>query len=553
DLLMRTNDSEEAITAYTTALDQKPDNIRALTGLSNAYQAQGMRLQALETLRTAANFAPSDQRLIARYLAYEERYGDADIVLNLRRELAASQPENLQNRAALAMLMAEEGEVAEALGMLDGLVEDFGDRREVAAARAQVLRADGRADEGEAAIRDYIAGRSEQADAADYMLLGRYLLTTRKVNESIAAYRQATTRETADNRPASRELADVLFNFGQNEQATELYRGLFEQADDNNRQRLGLRLAETLLKLQKIDEAKAVLDDKRLQQDATADALRAMLFMQQNQPEKAMEFIDRSLGKNNQNAMTFLQRAQLLSARPQTLEKALDDLEQALALQPKLVQAMALQARVQLALGRNEDAARSLRNLLEQAPGNNEARLQLARLYAASRDIEAADDLINEGLEINPENPAWLQLSAGLAAQQGNTNQAIRKLETLMDTNPNAQALGQLSLLYLDIGKPGAADALLGENASLLGASAALQAVRGRALSDLGKPDQAKRVFELAMQRSQSQRELNDVLRQMIEGLGRDEAIQLADATTGIGDPSWVGLAVAGLMVTERE
>ena len=553
DLLMRVNDAEEAVAAYSIALDQKPDNVRALTGLSTAYQAQGMRLQALEALRTASNYAPADQQIVARYLAMEERYGNPEVVLELRRDLAKSQPENLQNRSALAMLMAEEGDVREALGMLDGLTEDFGDRLEVAAARAQVLRANGQAEEGEAAIREYLDKRGAEATASDYMLLARYLLTTRQVNESIEAYQQAVAREDPTSQLASVELADVYFNFGQNEPAAELYRKLFDSSADDARQRLGLRLAETLLKLERYDDAKAVLDDKRLEQDATADALRGLLLLRQGQPDQAMQFINRSLGKNSQNAMTFLQRAQLRAANGKELDKALDDLEQALALQPNLVQAMALQSQIHLNLGRGEEAARSLRNLLELAPGNNEARLQLARMYIASRQIDAAEDLINEGLELNPENPAWLQLSAGLAAQQGNNNSAIRKLETLMDSNPNPQALGQLSLLYLEAGKPGAADTLLSENATMLGTSPGLQSIRGRALAGLGKPDQAKRVFELALQRSRTYRELNDVLGQVILGLGQDEGIRLADATTGISDPWWVGLAVAARHMGERD
>lgn len=553
DLLLRNNEAEAAVAAYTTALNQKPDSVRALTGLSNAYLAQGLNLQALEALRTAANYAPSDQRLISRYLAFEERYGDADVVLRHRRKLAKSQPKNLQNRAALAMLTAEEGEVREALGMLDGLSDDFGDQLQVAAARAQVMFANDQAKEGEAAVRDYIARRGDEAEVVDYMLLARYLLRTRQVNPAIEAYQQAAALEDPATRPASRALADVLFNFGRNEDVVDLYRELFNSIEDDSQQQIGLRYTETLLNLQRFDEAKAVLDDKRIEQDATADALRGLLFLQQNQPAKAMDFINRSLSKNNQNPRTFLQRAQIYAAKPATQQKALDDLQQALSLQPNLVQAMSLQARVQLNLGRTSEAARTLRSLLERSPGNNQARLQLAQIYAAEGDIEAAEDLINEGLGLNPENPAWLQMSAGLAAQQGNNNAAIRKLETLMDTNPNTQALGQLALLYLDAGKPGAADALLSENAALLGASAGLQSIRGRSLASLGKNDQAQRVFELALQRSQSSRELSDVLRQVILGLGRDEAIQLAENTSGISDGSWVGLVVASILVNERD
>lgn len=553
DLLMQVHDVDEAVAAYTTALNQKPDHARSLLGLSNAYQFQGQRTRALEVLRIAVSYVPNDRQLTDRYLAFEERYGDPGVVLQFRREIAQKRPGDFANRCALVMLLAREGDINEALQMLEVLTEEFGDRREVVAAHAQVLRSNGQAAEGAAAIRRYIAGLSGAAETRDHLLLARYLLTGRRVNESVAAYRDAIALESPGDRLASRELGDVLFNFGQHEEAALIYLDLYPATEGEERQRLGTRAAETLIKLRRIDEAREILNDPQIKPSATTHALFAMMARVEGQPDQAMKFINRSLGMNNRNALTFLQRAELLAAKSGHEDKALDDLDHALSIQPNLVQAVALKSRVLLKIDRKSEAARALRDLLELAPGNNQARLNLARLYLETEDIRAAEDLVAEGLEISPNNPAWLQASARIALSQGKDDDAIRGFETLLETNPTPRTLAQLAQLYLDRGKAGAADALLNEHAALLGDSPGLQSIRGRALAVQNKPDQAKRVFTLALERCRSLPQVAEVLGQMVLALGRDAAFETADAAPNVSDPFWVDTAAVEILLAARD
>ncbi len=552
DLLLAAGDADAALNAYSTAVDQRPDNTQAIVGLANANQQMGRRQQALDTLRTAVRYAPGNRGLVERYLALESQIGSEEIALRQRQELAESQPDNLQNRIALALLTARQGDYQEAEAMLEQMIEQQGPNRVLIGTQATVLRLADDTDAGERVIQQYLDGLGDEATALDLVLLARYQLAAQRPQDSVETYRRAAAMEQGPERAVDREFADVLFNAGQIESSVELYRSLFEHFKDQpGEQTVGLRLAEALLRIDQPQQAEQVLN--QLDQDTTANALRAQLARQRGNVEQAMEFVNAALEQDRTNAMSYLQRASLLAEDPATLREALADAEQALSIDPNLLQALGLQASIQLALDQPEAAARSLRNVLDQAPGNNAVRFQLANLYLQQGDTRAADDLVDTALEREPENGQWLLLSARLAASQDDNRRAIERLETLMDLQPSVPALAQLSLLYLEEGRPDATDALLNEHPTLLNQSPPLQAVWARALADAGQSDSARRLFALALQRAASLTQFNEILGQMITSLGRDAALQLAEDTDGLQDPTWLPFAAAQSAIAERD
>ncbi|MEM9418233.1 MAG: tetratricopeptide repeat protein, partial [Planctomycetota bacterium] len=468
DLLMRAGDPAEAVSAYNKALDQKPDNARALTGLAQAHGAMGRHTQALNTLREAIAYRPNDSQLISQYLTYEQRYGDPAIVKRLRTEMAETQPENTKNLLSLAMLHARDGDVENALFLVDQAEQIHGVRLETVAARVGVLRINDQIDTGDQIIAEYIAQRADDAIAEDYLLQARYYLASGRVNESFLAYEKAVGLEDKETRIASREMADVLFNSGRIEEATAIYENLFTESKEEQKAVIGARLAESLLRLQQSDRAIGVLN--QLEDTDTTDALRAMVANQGGDQQKAVEYINASLAKNNRNPMTYLQRATLLASNPETQANALDDIQQALAIRPNMIEALALQARIQTSLGQENDASYSLRLLLDEAPGNNAARRQLAQLYIKQQRTNEAEQLIRDGLELDPDNPVWLELSAGLSASRGDVNTAIANFEQLIQSNASAQVLTQLSGLYLQADRPVDAQALIEQYPELVSA-----------------------------------------------------------------------------------
>ena len=559
EIHLRNGDPEAAINAFNTALNQRPDNTQALVSLAAAHDALGQRPRALEALATAVRYAPNDTNLLNQYLQYEARHGNPQRVIQTRQEIAESRPGDANNRLALAALISQQGQHQQALDLLDELENDPAVtldpalQRNLAAARATTHRAADQIDAGQQVIQDYLQTRGEQTDTEDYLLLARYQVSSGRVPQGLDTYRQAVAQEPADNdRPAARELADVLFNFNQTQDAAAIYRQLFDQTQDPEvRQRVGLRLAEAQLRLQQTDQARAVLD--QLEPSATGEALRGMIAAQNGNRQQAIDFVNASLGRDSQNALTYYQRAVLLSQDPETQAQALRDTAQALALSPDMAQALALQANLQLQAGRPDEAARTLRRLLETAPGNNQARLQLTQLYLSQQRTDDAADLIDDGLAMEPQSPLWLMARANLATSRGDLDQAVDALEQVMDASPNAQALSRLALLYLQQDRPAPAAALLDEHPTLLSENPLLQAVRGRSLAAQGQTEPAQRVFTLALQRAGSAAEVSQILRQMFEALGSDAAVELAQSVQHPQQPLWIDTALAGVALSDRD
>ncbi|MEM1107935.1 MAG: tetratricopeptide repeat protein [Planctomycetota bacterium] len=550
DLLLKANDPNEAVSAFGTALNQKPDNVRALLGLANAQNALGRHSQALESLSKAVDYQPNDTNLLNRYVAYEQQYGNPDTALQIREEIAESQPENLQNIISLALLKAQEDQHNEALALLDRLEERQGPSLRIAGTRASILQLADQPEAGTKAITEYLDSRGDEATATDYLVLARYHFTGRRANDAFAAYQQAIEREEPGTRLASRELADIFFSSGRLEQAQQIYQNLYAEAEADQKLILGSRLAEALLRQQATDQALELLDE--LEVNATTEALRSMAAMQRGDREAAIAFVNASLAQNDRNPITYLQRAALLADDPETVRLALEDLREALSINPQSIQAYSAQARIYNQLGQNDEAIRALRSLLEIAPGNVGARSQLAQLYFNQSRTDLAEDLIDEGLESDPDNPGLLQAGANIASALGQGSTAVDRLERLMEVSPNAQTLAALTSLYLQQNRAADAQALLDQRPEAINASPELQGLRGVVLNALGQTEAAKRVFTLALQRSTSQAQINQVLGSMIGSLGEPEAITLAQSTDDLQNPSWIGVALAAQASARR-
>lgn len=555
DLRLQNNEPEAAATAYRRALDQRPDNLQAILGLARAQDRQGLRDGALDALRSAVAYAPGNAAVVEQYMRYEGLHGRRERVLAMRKQLAEANPENLNNRLNLALLMAREERVDDALASLDTVESSLGVSRDTVGARAGVLGVAGRADEGTDLIRAWVADRGDAAEAADRVFLARYLVSVGKFDDAVAAYRAAADAApdaSPDAQAARRELADVMFNNGRAAESAALYAELLAEVDGDDRQRIGLRLAEAQVRAGDAEAAARTLDT--LDADATSDALRAMVALGSGEPRDALAMVDRALEKDPGNAMVYLQRAQIRLQIPgEDVGPALDDLDRVLVDQPGSVQALALKARVLTSLRRPDEAADTLQVLVDAQPGNPGAREMLAEALIATGDTDRAAYIVREGLRLAPDRAGLLQLDARLARSSGNAGAAEASLVKLVETQPdNASAVAQLAENYLASGRDGEADTLLNDRPAMLNRFPIMQALRGRALAAGGRSDESRRVFGLALERADSPATASEVVRQIAAALGRGEADTVVGEVGGRANPLWTGLGLVTLDLGEK-
>lgn len=124
---------------------------------------------------------------------------------------------------------------------------------------------------------------------------------------------------------------------------------------------------------------------------------------------------------------------------------------EALALQPDLVPAQALLARVNIEKGNYVKAARQLESAIELAPQNGQLQYLLGVTYEKRREYESALNLYQKARALAPENPAYILASAEMLVQLGQPAEGLALLESkLSSIDPTVgiyKAAGELALL----------------------------------------------------------------------------------------------------------
>jgi tetratricopeptide (TPR) repeat protein len=525
DALAQASDLNEAKASYQRALEQRPNNTEALVALAGVLDAQGQTGLALEQLRTAARFAPTDRSLWNRYLLYEEAYGNVDTAVQARRRIAASEPGDTDNLRALAMLLAKTGQPEEAQAIVDQVTAAEGVTR-VNVSAAAALRAVGGDSAGAVQlVKDYVHNLGDKAGWADWIMFARFLVSVGQQDQGLAAYRQAIALEDPQRREATRELADLLFEQRRFDEATPLYKSLWETHPDDRR--VGQRFTEVLVRTNQLDEARAVLSKvvEDHGQDTSTLVLDALLAKARGNTEAAMASLDRAVEIDPRRPIIYFQRAELQMADKTREPQAMGDLNKALQLDPDFTAARWMLASLYLRRGEVPEAIGELVTLTTRQPRYLPARQQLARIYADTGQRAQLQALLEETAKLFPADPTWLRMLAQMAVQDGRKDLAVQRLTEALRASGSRQILAELVALMLDLDQVEQVTTLLDANREQVGSLPLFLAFRGRALAAAVSPEAADPVFAQAVQGSASFLEMVAVARQIALAEGADRAI----------------------------
>lgn len=336
-------------------------------------------------------------------------------------------------------------------------------------------------------------------------------------------------------------LAGALSAKGQLDEAIDLTRRTLEKTPESGTlQQLLLRL---LIQAGRNDEAVAAYRDVIA---ANPDAFPpraefARFLMAQDRRDEAIQVLREAIADQVGGSEARLMLSGLLRAT-QGVEAAVSELQAGIEAEPEAYAYRFALAELRFQAGQQDQARTALRGIIDRAGTGEDglnARTALARLELSLDNRPAAEPLIAEVLEIDPENTGArfvqgslnladgriedavsdlrvvlrgnpdnvdaLRLLARAQLAQGDVSLATRTLDRLVRVAPrDAEALGQLASLQARQGDPVKAletlDRALGvdpESAQLLGAKASLSAAEGRwesaedAITALGQlPDQ---------------------------------------------------------------
>ncbi len=370
---------------------------QALDLLGAAYAGAGQPGQAVAALQQAIALKPDDARLLTRLAAMEMRNGDAPQAEQaLQRALAAMPQASAPGPVVPASAEAPTAQAAKA---------GPSEAQTAAALVLAALRAGDLA--GATAALDQLrhAGGSPAEVAT---LQGAIRLAAVDLDGARAAYEDAIRLDPKAVAPRI-SLARVMALQGHGDEAIARLQAMLA-ADPGNAQILAAMVNLQLAAGRKDAALAATEAAHRAAPDNSAITIGlATLYLRTGQPQETLDLLAKSKPASGGAAAAMLR----------------------------------LRAEAELGLGQRGAAVQTMRTLLAQTPRDDLLRRQIADLLAADQKYDDAQVVLQEGLVLQPGDPALMAAEIGVAQRAGGPSAAMARADALArdPANPAAAVL----------------------------------------------------------------------------------------------------------------
>ncbi len=268
-------------------------------------------------------------------------------------------------------------------------------------------------------------------------------------------------------------------------------------------------------------EAAAILE----QDAANLDAITILAETSRSKDEiaEAQEQLEHYPAKNT---AAFHLAAASLAVRQENIGTASDEVQQAIAAEPKSARAHMIRAFIYLLRKDKARAEQELKTAAELAPPRSEERIKYAQFLAANGNPDAAQRVLKEITKAAPDYlPAWRDL-AQIALTEKNYDEALSLLENIFSRdaeNPEGRVLQ--ANVWLGKGNSAKAIESLDKVSKIYPDNPLLKFYLGRAYLAGNKPAQAVSALEQAISLKPDYAEAALMLAELNMRLGKPEAV----------------------------
>ncbi len=530
------------------AHEAKPDDARIAFSYATTLTELQRWDEALSVLRSAIDFSPLNLQLRNTWLDLEEKVGDRQTALNERLAMRERYPSNRRNSLALASLLIKESRFDEAEALL-GELESSERTVRTATMRARLLAVRDGVDAGRRALSDFLASNEgEVQDASAVVGLADFLFEFDRPDAALEVLEDSRELQSAEALEIDRRLGDYFFNAGDLERSLGYYERLHEAFPGDDR--ISLRLAEAYGKLERFDEAEAVLATvEDAAENVTAVLIRARAAAAQGRARDARALFDRAVELKPNDPLPFLQRARYNAQDEDQFNDALSDVDRAIRLQPEMITARRMKAEMLASRGRTSEAVSELRRAVQAAPENDELRSLLLQLFVNTGDFASAISFADRTVRDRDGDLYWVRLAGDLSARAAEvTNDPVRRGELwsqaasrysqLFEEDPSDQIAMRLANALLLQRGPDPARALAivdGMDDDMFGMGN-IQILRARALHALGRDGEAEEAAAASLATVGDDLELRVWFQQLDQMLG--SAIEAGRFAEELSPPS---------------
>ena len=386
DALLLSGDIDAGIRALHTALASAPDDIAAIKALVKydlARPSQASIENAVGLINQGLAYQPLDSELNHWNNSLADLYGPPAPAIARREKLLKSDPGDIQNIMRLGLLYSRNNQPNKAIALLKKAWK----ANPTSLPLAEELGSLYSRNNHFSAAANLYGGLAESKNAttalAARLLLGDLYETQGNIAQATQLYKSAQKIEPAGTQVAQRRLGDMYFNIKHFNKALGYYGPLFKARPKDRT--VQLRYIETLIRA--------------------------------GQPAKGLALLDADVFAKNQKDEAGLELKGLAFRRQGHLNKSIQALNQALALNPNDTRALESRAEDEMALpgGKLDRALADLALINSLVPNDLQSRLQTAAIYNQqghfARAVQEYRTILNK---VAPKNPTVEQLYANL-------------------------------------------------------------------------------------------------------------------------------------------
>ncbi len=201
---------------------------------------------------------------------------------------------------------------------------------------------------------------------------------------------------------------------------------------DPSNQAVAQAAVEQLVKMDRIDDAVKLLSDAlQVKPNEGLYRLRGIIYRTQGKEEEAKEDLDKAIAMQPRDPLSLLQRAEIYLAQ-NDVKRAKQDLKEAIRVAPQVadsVSAVRIRCYIAAEEGRMADAINDMKLLVGHAPDDPFWKLQLANLYLQDKRPSQAIEITNEILKQDEKNVSALRMRADTRLGIGEHVEAIKDYE----------------------------------------------------------------------------------------------------------------------------
>ncbi len=489
-LCQANNFAREAEACWRILRIEEPRNARWSYYLADLRRSSGDAASVAALLAETVRLAPDYAAAWLRLADLEFKTGGVDAAEAHYRRRLALQPRDPYARLGLARIALQRGKRGDARKLIEEIVRDTPDFSTAHNLYAEMLAADGQADE---AFRQRNlgreAGRFREADdpwleelhawcydPRQLALLSALAYQTRRGDRGVSLLQRAVGLAPDD--PALHEKLGTLYlQLGRPAEAQAIFeRGLQLPQPTSKPVMLSVNLAESLRLQQKSEEALHVVRAALERMPGAYELhgeLGAVLVDLGRIEESVKAYRDALALAPNDTDSNFSLGSGLLALGHR--EEAIGYLKRSLILQPTYPKALILLGHLAFDAGQLEEARRYWQPLYDSHPEQPQARHLLALYHlragdaaAARKDTAAAEQHYREGLDLDPDS-AEIHANLGvLYLLQGRPADALAPFEAFHRLRPqDPQSSLFLGQLYAQLGRFTDARRILAEGADL--------------------------------------------------------------------------------------